>query len=411
MSASHDPATSEKKVRVSLILPITVGQTVSAEQVIEYRQALNVDSSDNDPTVEVLIATTSTDEGHSQNGKWKADLSESGRRALVTVTSREADGESWASLARAGLAASTGEHLIVMDLRRRYPPDSLARVAARLRASDWDLAVGIPRLEDAGFLAWLQLRFGLGLISRLLLGTSDIFSGLFAIRRSVWDRVASHSSAGDSSLILELLSRHRARCVDVRVPGGGEFRPRGVGFGDIRPLKRLLDLRFGNYSRLVQFCVVGASGMVIDLSCYAFFQWLFSFTTLYALESGVFGVSWHLAVARALSIAIALVWNFTFNRRLTFNDARRSGLARQFLTYVLSNALSIAFNFSVSLYLPGKVGFFARHKLAAAVVAIVAATGISFSMSRWLVFSKKTEPRVAQEGPHDRRRIQPSAVR
>ena len=32
--------------------------------------------------------------------------------------------------------------------------------------------------------------------------------------------------------------------------------------------------------------------------------------------------------------------------------------------------------------------FFNRHKLAAAVVGIVGATGISFSMSRWMVFSR-----------------------
>jgi dolichol-phosphate mannosyltransferase len=135
--------------------------------------------------------------------------------------------------------------------------------------------------------------------------------------------------------------------------------------------------------------------MVVDLSFYALFQWLFSFTGLYALESGVFGVSWHLAAAGALSIALALVWNFALNRRLTFNDARKTRIARQFLTYLLSNALAIAFSFSVRLYLPGHVDFFARHKLAAAVVGIVAATAISFSMSRWLVFSRKPELRIA----------------
>ena len=38
------------------------------------------------------------------------------------------------------------------------------------------------------------------------------------------------------------------------------------------------------------------------------------------------------------------------------------------------------------LYLPSRIDFFARHRLAAAVVGIVAATGISFTMARWLVF-------------------------
>ena len=31
------------------------------------------------------------------------------------------------------------------------------------------------------------------------------------------------------------------------------------------------DDRFGNASRLIQFCAVGASGMIVDLTCYALF--------------------------------------------------------------------------------------------------------------------------------------------
>jgi hypothetical protein len=53
---------------------------------------------------------------------------------------------------------------------------------------------------------------------------------------------------------------------------------------------------------------------------------------------------------------------------------------------VLSNALGIALSFTLRLTLPRQFGFFAKHRLAAAVVGIVAATGISFTMSRWLVF-------------------------
>ncbi len=88
----------------------------------------------------------------------------------------------------------------------------------------------------------------------------------------------------------------------------------------------------------------------------------------------------------ALSVGIALSWNFTLNRYLTFSYARGGSLIKQFLVYALSNALGIALSFSLRLLLPMHVRFFAQHKLAAAVVGIVAATGISFSMARWLVF-------------------------
>ena len=182
---------------------------------------------------------------------------------------------------------------------------------------------------------------------------------------------------------------------------GSRFQTGRLGLRDLRPLKHLLDRRFGNYSRLAQFCIVGASGMVVDLSLYALLQFLLSYTWLADQKSARFGGTWHLAIAAGVAIGSALVWNFTLNRRLTFNDAHKGALVRQFLTYVLSNALAILLSFSVRLYLPAHVAFFGRHRLAAAVVGIVGATAISFSMSRWLVFSRWPEPKLVTHFPLD----------
>src|SRR5262249_22944776 len=171
-----------------------------------------------------------------------------------------------------------------------------------------------------------------------------------------------------------------------------------LGLNDIRQLKRVLDLRFGTFSRLVQFCMVGASGMVVDLTFYALFQVLFAGFGGASAARAAKRVTWNLAAARALAILIALVWNFTLNRRFTFNDSRSGSIPRQFLTYALGNALGIAVSMSLSLLLPMYVGFFASHKLAAAVVGIVVATGISFSMSRWVVFIRRAD--VLPSKPH-----------
>ena len=64
-------------------------------------------------------------------------------------------------------------------------------------------------------------------------------------------------------------------------------------------VKRLADDRFGNFSRLFQFCVVGASGMVIDLSCYALFQFWLSRTFLAGIKTQVFGSRQPLDLAAA----------------------------------------------------------------------------------------------------------------
>ena len=302
-----------------------------------------------------------------------------------------AEGREWSSIVRAGLRAASGDQLVVLDIGRNYSPKSLADVIAPVRTGHCDVAVAVPSHDSADLFRWRRAGFTFRLISRLVLGTSDVFSGLFALDRSVWERAGSNRALGRSP-VLDSLLRRPARCIDVKVSVDDRFQSRQVRFSDLRPLKHVLDSRFGNYSRLVQFCMVGASGMVVDLTTYAFLQWLLSFTSLAAQKSALFGGTWHLVIAAALAIAIALIWNFTLNRRLTFNDARKGSLVRQFFTYALSNALAILLSFSVRLYLPSRVEFFDRHRLAAAVVGIVAATGISFTMARWFVFARRPDP-------------------
>jgi dolichol-phosphate mannosyltransferase len=366
-----------------LILALSGRQTLTNRLVAEYRAVLE------DPravgAVEVIVATGA-------NGRTGADAgSVTGDAALHARYIRAASDE-WSALAREGLAASTGDHLIVLDVDRHYSSESIRRVIEPVQSGSSELAVAVPASRRAGLARWWHSRPGMGLVSRLFLGSADVFSGLFAVHRSVWEAEGRSLAGIDSSLVLELLLRRPARCVDVPVPIDGPFRSQRLSLKDLRPLKHVLDGRFGNYSRLVQFCIVGASGMVVDLTFYALFQWLLAFTWLASLKSRLFGFSWLLAIAGSLSIAIALAWNFSLNRRLTFNDAKKGAWLRQFATYALSNALAILVSLSFRVYLPSRVAFFDRHRLAAAVVGIVVATGISFSMSRWVVFARRTAP-------------------
>ncbi len=189
---------------------------------------------------------------------------------------------------------------------------------------------------------------------------------------------------------LELLVRTVGRRLEVPVASESPARRGRLTLDELRHLKRLADHRYGNLSRLLQFCLVGASGMVVDLTCYALFQWIFSQTRLSELPTPLMGGPLDLAVAGALAIVAALTWNFLLNRRLTFSYARQGSVVRQYVTYALSNALGIGLSFSLRLILPRQFAFFQRHKLAAAVVGIVAATAISFSMSRWVVFRRSS---------------------
>jgi dolichol-phosphate mannosyltransferase len=350
---------------------------------------------------------------------WPSDLVEGGRAGLeesgfptevlvVTDPSPKTladDLEPWcrsivagapglAESAVAGIRAARGELLVVLDLAMAYRPDDVLAVVRQLDVDRADLVIASRRRPLTGPLA---LR---------LLGTTDPISGLLGLTRTAALEADDSLAPVGSRFGLELLARVAGRRVDVPVGPVARASRASTPFGDLRQLKRLADDRFGNASRLLQFCFVGASGMVVDLSFYALFQAVFARTSaMDGMRAPIVGGPMALAVAAVMSIAIALTWNFTINRRLTFNDARRGSIARQFLRYVLSNLLGIGVSLTLRLLLPSTFGFFRQHRLAAALVGIVAATGISFSMARWFVFGSKPTPAGDRPSAIAKRRI------
>jgi dolichol-phosphate mannosyltransferase len=324
----------------------------------------------------------------------------------VPVRNLVAERRGKAAAAYHGLGAASGDLLVIVDLEKGYVAEDLDRVLEPLLSGEADVVVaahggdaeaGAP--ARSGTSRWILDR-----LARPLIGITDPSTGLLAVTRASYQARQKHLTPLGSRFVLELLVGTVGRRREVAIRRSARPPRVVLGPSDLRLIKRLADDRFGNLSRLVQFCVVGASGMVIDLSSYALFQLVLSRTPLAGIKTPLLasGVSLDLAVAGALAIAVALVWNFSLNRRLTFNDARQGSILRQFVTYALGNALGIALSFSLRLYLPSKIGFFRQHKLAAAVVGIVAATGISFSMSRWVVFNRHAVRRDRSPvGRHD----------
>jgi dolichol-phosphate mannosyltransferase len=359
MTFRYGPGATARMMRISLIIPVSPGRDLDTEQIEAYRDALREHTGPS--PVEVVVAGPDGD----------ALEALSGPPIVLAAT-----GTGRVDRLRAGLEAASGEIQVVIDPERPYPPESIAQLVEGLCSAEADLAIGVPGRSPAPSGLQSLRRLTLGLLSRLALGTSDAFSGLVAVRRDDLSDHRGAPSARGSRLVFDLLARPHASQVDVPVATRADDRARvwPLRVDDVRQLKRVLDHRFGTFSRLAQFCLVGASGMLVDLTLYALLQ-----------------LAWPLARAGALSIFCALLWNFTLNRRLTFNDSRRGSIVRQFLTYVLGNALGIAVSLSLRLYLPDHFGYFERHRLAAAVVGIVVATGISFSMSRWVVFIRHRE--------------------
>lgn len=365
-------------VQVSLILTPPQGFVLSDERIASYREALAQEADG----FEIWVA----EERPAESGP---------SRVLDGVRMVPHLGLGQTDVAVRGLQSASGQVLIVLDPSMGYEMLDLHAVAQTLLSQKAELVVASRLSTSAGW-----FRAAVGWIARRWTGTSDPLSGLIGLSRSAYQEASSRLQAVGSRFAIEIVTKVGKHCEDVPVAVDAlSHRPR-VDWSDLRHLKKLSDYRFGTLSRLVQFCAVGASGMVIDLAFYA------------ALQPILFGVHWlsdhvvpptkiplALALSRLIAISVALVWNFLLNRRLTFSDARKGSIVRQFLMYALGNALSVFVSLSLSLGLPRRVAFFNDHKLLAALVGIAAGTAISFTTARLFVF-KKAPPLVA--GPTHR---------
>ncbi len=171
--------------------------------------------------------------------------------------------------ANAGVRQARADVLLILDLERGYRPEDLARVIAPVERGLAELAVGCH--AETGLL---------GRSVRALVGTSDPRSGLVALSRSCVEQAGEPLEPIHSRYVIDLLLKTRKRNLDVPVRAAPVDALRGVRLDDLRRLKRLADRISAMRRALLQFCMVGASGMLVDLSSYALFQQLFSRTWL-----------------------------------------------------------------------------------------------------------------------------------
>ncbi|MCY2932859.1 MAG: GtrA family protein [Planctomycetota bacterium] len=278
------------------------------------------------------------------------------------------------------------EFLILVDSDFELHMDWFQSALSRILDRDADIVVSIGTPRD------MIGKVAAKLVGRLTGCQSVNAAALVACRSAIADRPVTLRPAGRwFSLEMQLrIPRDRCSLSGIYSPVRlRRIKGMRIGHPELSFLKSSIDHKYGNASRLIQFCAVGFSGMIVDLTLYACFQFqaLFLGSVVSEVKVPLIGGSGDLALAGFLAVWLAMSWNFLINRRFTFNDARRnSSILRQYLTYATGNALAIGVSLVIRLWLPTQMVFFNDHKLAAAFVGIVLATGISFSMARYFVF-------------------------
>jgi len=288
-----------------------------------------------------------------------------------------------------GFTEARGQILACMDADGSHPPSALPAMLEALGDGETDFAVA-SRYASGGTVArgWgLMRRINSGLatlLARPFTKVKDPMSGFFALRRGVYERAAKLDPVG-YKIGLELLVKCPLRSVR-EVPIHFADRQHGQSklnwrqrFAYLRHLQRLARFKYATRWRFVLFCLVGGSGVVVDLSSYAL---------LLAARAP------HPA-ARAVAIWIAMTWNFIWNRRITFGD-RGGSAVRQYPRYVASSALGALLSWSVCILLVAHLAFFDRYKLLAAAVGIAAGIACNFLLSLLWVFRPRGSARPSR---------------
>jgi dolichol-phosphate mannosyltransferase len=294
-----------------------------------------------------------------------------------------------------GWQVARGEILGVMDADLQHPVEAnLALLNEIDRGAD--LAVASRHTEGGGVSDWSAARrvvsrgaqlLGLLLLPGVLGRLSDPMSGYFMLRRQAIEGV--ELSPLGYKILIEVVARGRVRWIGET---GYVFRERKEGESKVTPalyweyVRHLIRLRWWTLpeSRLFRFCVVGGSGVVVDMGL------LFLLSDPKVLGLG-------LTRSKLLAAETAIGTNFLLNDAWTFGDLARQAPGakskfRRFLGYNLICTAGVLLNV-VFLNLLFNLAHMNRYL--ANGIAIVAVTFWNYGLNRklnWAPVKASTPP-------------------
>lgn len=312
------------------------------------------------------------------------DDSRDGTAELLTARSEEwlrlivrSDNRGLSEAVLEGLRHSKGDVLVCMDADLSHPPESLPVMLEKVQEGA-DFVVGSRYVDggttadDWGALRWLNSGFAT-LLARPLTSIRDPMAGFFALPRRTYESGHDFNPVG-YKIGLELLVRcHCERVVEVPI----HFENRKFGSSKLnlrqqllylKHLRRLFIFKYGVWSQLAQFLVVGGLGTLVNL---------LTLTLLIAAQTPL-----HWAVGAA--ILVSMSGNFVLNRRFSFAAARTGSWWSQYLRFLTASSVGALLNYVVTLSVLAYIPRLPAQL--AALFGIAVGTGVNFLASRYLVF-------------------------
>jgi dolichol-phosphate mannosyltransferase len=238
-----------------------------------------------------------------------------------------------ASAVADGFKAANGKTLIVMDADLQHPPEVVPSIVKAVEDGA-DIAIASRYVKGGGCENWSTTRKIISrvatILARVLLPPArkvcDPMSGFFGLKRQVVEK-ADLQPIG-YKILLETLGQGEFKKV-AEVPFVFKIRERGASKlnskQQIDYLKHIYSLlkRGGELKRFIKFCIVGASGVGVNLGLY----WLLTrFGSFEPLDKGAAGNILSGNLALTISIETSIITNFILNNFFTFADRNASGI-------------------------------------------------------------------------------------
>ena len=366
---------SGPKVHFSLIVP-TYNESKNVPVLLDPLEALLkpalgdsyevvvVDDDSPDRTWEVALALAET-------RPWLRVVRRQGERGLSTAVIR-------------GWQVARGDVIGVMDADLQHPTEVNLGLLNEIKRGA-DLATASRHVEGGGVSDWSLARrilsrgaqlLGLLLLPAVLGRLSDPMSGYFMLRRSAIAGVKLDPLG--YKILIEVVARGNMNWIGEV---GYVFRERLEGESKvtsalyIQYLRHLLKLRIATLprSQFLKFCVVGASGVLVDMGL------LFLLSDPSTLGLG-------LTRSKIIAAETAVLSNFLLNDAWTFRQAARlapgfRARARRFLAFNVICSVGIALNVMILNVL---FNFGHINRYLANGVAIVIVTGWNYWLNRKL---------------------------
>ena len=276
---------------------------------------------------------------HSPDRTWKIALDLTEQYPQLKVLHRETEKGLSTAVIR-GWQAGQGEILGVIDADLQHPPEILLQLLEEMERGA-DLAIASRHVEGGGVSEWSMIRrflsrgaqmLGLVILPEVINRLSDPMSGFFMVRRSAIAGVTL--SPVGYKILIEVAARGKIRWIGEV---GYVFRERQAGESKVtwkqylEYLQHLIRLRLSLSSRFIQFCLVGLTGVVLDMG-------------LLFLLSDPSMLAWPLTRSKIIASELAIINNFLWNDLWTFGDItrRQPSKKQQLKRFIKFNLICLA---------------------------------------------------------------------